>query len=1025
MRDNRRVILAFGDYELDTGLFELRCRGQPRQIEPQVFDVLRLLVLNRDRVMSKEELLDTVWGDRFVSESALTTRIKAARRAVGDDGVRQDVIRTVHGRGYRFVAPIVERAMMPAGSAIDGGDGMGRTRHGQAHHPPSHHLGSGGADLWPLIGRSVELSALARAFAEPSAAGVVLTGDAGVGKTRLAEECLRLADDAGMPTSRATGHLEDRSVPLGGLSHLLPTEIAEFGAGGDLNRGILFHRARAAFEDRGGGQRLLLLIDDVDLLDQLSLSLLTSLVVARTIFAVLTMRARLQPDASIEKLVRDGHLERIALGQLDTEGVEALLYRVLGGPMISDSLRQLVVACQGNAGILRQLVESGLRAGTLVDNDGVWRLNGRLQATPTLEGLVDERVRDLATDERAAMEILAVGGLVGLDLLAGLVGEEVVDRLDEQGLVTVRSSGRRFDVAVAHPAYAEVLASRLPRMRARRIRHQLADAVQAAGARRREDGVHITSWRLEAGGRVEAPLLVRAARVALLQRDIGVAERLARRAYDDDGLPEAVQVLSEVHFRRGEFERVEELLRGADVRRAGDRLRAELARRRANGLFYGLGVLEESLAVLDDALQGVSDPAARLTLESHRAMIQAFGGLVTQAVDATGRLLGAVAGADRFEVLRARTLALTMAGRSEDAIRLAPEGRELHTALETEPATPGLSVLLFSEVTALTELGRFGDARSMIERSLLSRPEATTRNWLGIAGARLELAAGYTGSARDAIMPVVTEARGMGLGTVERWGLVLLTMISLLGGDMEEAEGHLGRAKTIRMDPPPSAFSYDSDRADAWMAAAAGAIPVACDQLVAAAERARLQGGLAQEAALLHDVVRYGSGAAVSDRLSELAQVVQGDLIVSRAAHARALTERDVVGLEQVSGAFEQLDAPLWAAESAAQLGVLHRQRGDDVAADEAGRRARELCGRVGAPLRSPALTGSQQAAVLTAREREVAVLAAEGLSSRAIADRLYLSVRTVENHLHRTYVKLGVKTREQLADALANQAAR
>jgi pimeloyl-ACP methyl ester carboxylesterase/DNA-binding winged helix-turn-helix (wHTH) protein len=84
-------------------------------VEPQVFAVLRHLVEHRERVVTKEELLDHVWGDRFVSESALTSRIKAARRAVGDDGQHQQVIRTVHGRGYRFVADVTDVANVTAG----------------------------------------------------------------------------------------------------------------------------------------------------------------------------------------------------------------------------------------------------------------------------------------------------------------------------------------------------------------------------------------------------------------------------------------------------------------------------------------------------------------------------------------------------------------------------------------------------------------------------------------------------------------------------------------------------------------------------------------------------------------------------------------------------------------------------------------------------------------------------------------------------------------------------------------------
>jgi DNA-binding winged helix-turn-helix (wHTH) protein len=104
------VILAFGDCELDTELYELRRAGTRVHVEPQVFDVLAYLVEHRDHVVSKTEVLDKVWGDRFVSESALTSRIKAARRAVGDDGRDQHVIRTVRGRGYRFVATLTSRS---------------------------------------------------------------------------------------------------------------------------------------------------------------------------------------------------------------------------------------------------------------------------------------------------------------------------------------------------------------------------------------------------------------------------------------------------------------------------------------------------------------------------------------------------------------------------------------------------------------------------------------------------------------------------------------------------------------------------------------------------------------------------------------------------------------------------------------------------------------------------------------------------------------------------------------------------
>jgi len=102
-------LYEFEDCLVDPGCFELRRGGVVEHVEPQVFDVLVHLIRNRDRVVTKNELLDAVWGDRFVSESALASRLKSARRALGDDGSSQRIIRTVFGRGYQFVAPVVER----------------------------------------------------------------------------------------------------------------------------------------------------------------------------------------------------------------------------------------------------------------------------------------------------------------------------------------------------------------------------------------------------------------------------------------------------------------------------------------------------------------------------------------------------------------------------------------------------------------------------------------------------------------------------------------------------------------------------------------------------------------------------------------------------------------------------------------------------------------------------------------------------------------------------------------------------
>jgi DNA-binding winged helix-turn-helix (wHTH) protein len=100
------TLLLDGRLELDETLFELRGPEGRLPLEPQAFDVLVLLVRHRDRLVSKEELMDTIWGGRFVSETAVTSRIKQVRRALGDDGVAQRLVKTVHGRGYRFVGQV-------------------------------------------------------------------------------------------------------------------------------------------------------------------------------------------------------------------------------------------------------------------------------------------------------------------------------------------------------------------------------------------------------------------------------------------------------------------------------------------------------------------------------------------------------------------------------------------------------------------------------------------------------------------------------------------------------------------------------------------------------------------------------------------------------------------------------------------------------------------------------------------------------------------------------------------------------
>ncbi|HEX6260720.1 MAG TPA: winged helix-turn-helix domain-containing protein, partial [Woeseiaceae bacterium] len=100
------MIYRFDSFELDTDRYELRAAGRSVPLEPQVFALISYLVSNPERMISREELIEKVWSGRVVSDSAISSRIKKARKALGDDGRSQRLIHTVHGQGFRFIGDL-------------------------------------------------------------------------------------------------------------------------------------------------------------------------------------------------------------------------------------------------------------------------------------------------------------------------------------------------------------------------------------------------------------------------------------------------------------------------------------------------------------------------------------------------------------------------------------------------------------------------------------------------------------------------------------------------------------------------------------------------------------------------------------------------------------------------------------------------------------------------------------------------------------------------------------------------------
>jgi ATP/maltotriose-dependent transcriptional regulator MalT len=446
-----------------------------------------------------------------------------------------------------------------------------------------------------------------------------------------------------------------------------------------------------------------------------------------------------------------------------------------------------------------------------------------------------------------------------------------------------------------------------------------------------------------------------------------------------------------------------------------DRARVALARR--VNLFLGLARTEEAQVMLRQTADSVTDYQLAARLRAEEAVVAAYSGRLAEA-----RRLGeaVLALPDLDRVVRWRALssagpAWAYSGRTEEA--LAATDAALAEAIPVATDNPEVIAWLGTvRLTTLFFAGRLDEAAALVDAAEAFQPVGVhlrSSAWLALGRGKLELLLGHPASAarwmRDAV-PALCESDP---GHLLPWCRSVLAEACSLTGHMVIASEVLADAHRAPVWGLPEG---DVRRAGCWIAAGLGELSRARREAIDAADWAHRDGQIGMELHAVHDALRLGAVVESTPRLLELAPAVDGMWPGPFASHARARMEKDADGLLEAATAFETMRADLLAAEAAAEAAALlgpDRRRGRQAAA-RANRLASACEGAI-----TPALLTTGPAARLTRREEEIVRLAAGGLSNRDIAERLVVSVRTVEGHLLRAYVKLGVQTREELTAVL------
>ena len=861
---------------------------------------------------------------------------------------------------------------------------------------------------WPFVARDEEIAQLNQALTATAGGAAIVSGPAGIGKSRLAEQVLDSLDPDKYDVIRVRATEAMRQIPFGAFAHVLPA-ISPQTDGNPLGWAL------AALADPSPRTAAVLWADDAHLLDHVSISLLGHLATDGTTAVLLTLRAGDSPPEPVRALWRAHATLRIYLEPLGAEPTARLLERALRGRVEAATANRLWRGTEGNPLMLFELVRSGLAKGTLRDDSGSWRLTGELPIDCRLIELIAERIGALGPALTRVAELTALAEPVDLAVLAALCTTVSLEAAEAAGVIQLVGAGPGAQVTMIHPLYGEMLRQTMPRLRMRHYLCRLADAMEQHGTPRRDDVIRLAIWRLDSGSATDPAPLLRAGVAAWEVLDVAMAERLARAALRLGAGVRATILLAAVLEHTDRYAEAEAVLAEAWDVPCEDQFRLSMAGLWAFAALVGRQDSAAADQILADVAEVLPEPDHRQHLALTRAALRIWHGQLQEGHGLAAAVHDAPATpALREQALYVRSSAFVAAGRLD---RARTEARQ---AIETWSPGPERipTVLMFLHHTVAESLALLGDldaydaaVESFVARFPPGEPSLARAHVSVATAVGLRLRGQLTDATEVLIDAADDELPPPPFGPLAHAELAITAAMT---GQAELAQRALKQANRRRV-PYLAAATWAAELARPWVLAAARQRTRSVQAAIAIARRLRNTQLRTVELQAWHGALRLGAaGAVAADRLTELAACIDGEYAQRCAEQAVAVAQRDGVELTRIALAYQDRGLLPYAAEAAAQAVAAYHATGRRASAAAAQLHAWSLVRRC--PGLSSPLIDALQTPALTAREMEVALLAASGLRSRQIADRLVVSRRTVDNHLQAVYGKLSIKSRVELS---------